>query len=71
MLLSKLTRRYQLDYTVKYHVTGLIIVCLDEHQVFVGGLPVDVTSTLFRTWADEVFTGHVINAVLVRYFCTI
>ena len=36
-----------------------------ERQVFVGGLPVDVTSTLFRTWADQVFPGRVINAVLV------
>ena len=36
-----------------------------ERQVFVGGLPVDVTSTLFRTWADQVFPGHIINAVLV------
>ena len=36
-----------------------------ERQVFVGGLPVDVTSTLFRTWADSVFAGRVINAVLV------
>ena len=36
-----------------------------ERQVFVGGLPVDVTSTLFRTWADSVFPGRVINAVLV------
>ena len=36
-----------------------------ERQVFVGGLPVDVTSTLFRTWADQVFQGRVINAVLV------
>jgi len=38
-----------------------------ERQVFVGGLPVDVTSTLFRTWADQVFHGRVINAVLVRW----
>lgn len=37
-----------------------------ERQVFVGGLPVDVTSSLFRTWADQVFHGRVINAVLVR-----
>ncbi len=37
-----------------------------ERQVFVGGLPVDVTSALFRTWADQVFHGKVINAVLVR-----
>lgn len=36
-----------------------------ERQVFVGGLPVDVTSTMFRTWADSVFPGRVINAVLV------
>jgi len=38
-----------------------------ERQVFVGGLPVDVTSSLFRTWADHVFNGRVINAVLVSW----
>lgn len=37
-----------------------------ERQVFVGGLPVNVTSALFRAWADQVFNGRVINAVLVR-----
>jgi hypothetical protein len=37
-----------------------------ERQVFVGGLPVDVTGSLFRAWAEKVFKNRVINAVLVR-----
>eukprot|EP00960_Hanusia_phi_P033822 750655-Hanusia_phi.AAC.1 len=36
-----------------------------ERQIFVGGLPTDVTNTTFREWADETFAGRVVNAVLV------
>mmetsp|Transcript_9180 Transcript_9180/g.30619 ORF Transcript_9180/g.30619 Transcript_9180/m.30619 type:complete len:431 (-) Transcript_9180:3960-5252(-) len=34
-------------------------------QVFVGGLPTDVTPPIFREWAEQTFPGRVVNAVLV------
>ena len=42
-----------------------------ERQIFVGGLPTDVTNTTFREWADETFAGRVVNAVLVSEHCNV
>eukprot|EP00286_Rhodomonas_abbreviata_P015557 CAMPEP_0181334164 /NCGR_PEP_ID=MMETSP1101-20121128/26096_1 /TAXON_ID=46948 /ORGANISM="Rhodomonas abbreviata, Strain Caron Lab Isolate" /LENGTH=514 /DNA_ID=CAMNT_0023444087 /DNA_START=251 /DNA_END=1795 /DNA_ORIENTATION=- len=36
-----------------------------ERQIFVGGIPCDVTPPAFRAWADQMFPGRVVNAVLV------
>ena len=36
-----------------------------SRQIFVGGLPTNVTPPLFREWAEISFPGRVVNAVLV------
>eukprot|EP00292_Cryptomonas_paramecium_P034354 CAMPEP_0113676846 /NCGR_PEP_ID=MMETSP0038_2-20120614/8896_1 /TAXON_ID=2898 /ORGANISM="Cryptomonas paramecium" /LENGTH=281 /DNA_ID=CAMNT_0000593973 /DNA_START=91 /DNA_END=936 /DNA_ORIENTATION=- /assembly_acc=CAM_ASM_000170 len=36
-----------------------------SRQVFIGGLPTNVTQSLLRAWAEKTYPGRVVNAVLV------